>query len=124
MNTGDRFCSTRKTKSPNIIFTKNWPAESNRQGTDELRHYRIWQSYTEEEVAPKRGIIQLFYWISRLFGLTFGVKLMERGEGDAQDNYSGLNKIIPEADAIIREENEHESALLQPLSRKRCSSGI
>ena len=86
---------------------------------DELRHYRIWQSYTEEEVAPKRGIIQLFYWVSRLFGLTFGVKLMERGEGDAQDNYSGLNKIIPEADAIIREENEHESALLQLLDEEK-----
>ena len=86
---------------------------------DELRHYRIWQSYTEEEVAPDRWTIQLFFWVSRLFGLTFGVKLMERGEENAQKSYRTLYKIIPEAETITREENEHESALLRLLDEEK-----
>jgi VIT1/CCC1 family predicted Fe2+/Mn2+ transporter len=86
---------------------------------DELRHYRIWHSYTGVDVLPDRGKIRIFYWISRLFGLTFGVKLMERGEEGAQDSYKTLYEVIPEAETISREENQHESALLQLLDEEK-----
>jgi len=60
-----------------------------------------------------------YYLISRIFGFTFGVKLMERGEEDAQDNYEQLRGTIAEAAAIIRDENEHENALIELLDEER-----
>jgi VIT1/CCC1 family predicted Fe2+/Mn2+ transporter len=86
---------------------------------DELTHYHKWRTYTQQEVAPDRWRIWKYYWISRLFGFTFGVKLMERGEEDAQDSYDQLREVIPEAEAIILEENQHEIALLQLLDEER-----
>jgi hypothetical protein len=47
---------------------------------DELRHYQDWKRYTGQEVRPDQLKIWFYYWVSRIFGFTFGVKLMERGE--------------------------------------------
>jgi VIT1/CCC1 family predicted Fe2+/Mn2+ transporter len=86
---------------------------------DELRHYGVWKTYTQQDVAPDRLSIWKYYLISRVFGFTFGVKLMERGEEDAQDSYEQLREVIPEAGTIILEENQHEAALLQLLDEER-----
>jgi len=86
---------------------------------DELRHYRAWRSYTQQDVEPDKLKIWRYYLISRIFGFTFGVKLMEAGEEDAQDSYEQLPGTIPEAEAIIRDENEHENALIELLDEER-----
>jgi VIT1/CCC1 family predicted Fe2+/Mn2+ transporter len=86
---------------------------------DELEHYQSWRTYTQQDVKPDQLSIWKYYWISRIFGFTFGVKLMERGEEGAQDSYEQLRGTIPEADAIIRDENEHEAALLGLLDEER-----
>lgn len=86
---------------------------------DELRHYHVWKNYTGQDVAPDKGKIRKYYWISRIFGFTFGVKLMERGEEDAQVEYDKLTEAIPEAATIMREEDQHESALLQLLDEEK-----
>ena len=86
---------------------------------DELKHYNIWKKYTETEVKPDRWKIIKYCWISKIFGFTFGVKLMERGEEDAQENYDQLKKVIPEADAVVQDENSHEDKLLQFLDEER-----
>jgi len=86
---------------------------------DELRHYRVWRSYTQRDVEPDRLKIWWYYLISRVFGFTLGVKLMERGEEGAQDSYEQLRETIPEAEAIIRDENEHENALIELLDEER-----
>lgn len=90
-----------------------------RIAADELRHYRLWRTYTQQDVAPDRWAIWKYYWISRVLGFTFGVKLMERGEENAQDSYAQLREAIPEAEAIGREEHEHETALLGMLDEER-----
>jgi len=86
---------------------------------DELRHYGVWRTYTRQDVAPDQWTIWKYCWISRIFGLTFGLKLMERGEGGAQENYAQLRETIPEAEVIMREENHHEAALLGMLDEER-----
>jgi VIT1/CCC1 family predicted Fe2+/Mn2+ transporter len=88
-------------------------------GADEFRHYRAWRGYTQQDVEPDKLKIWQYYWISRIFGFTFGIKLMERGEEDTQDSYEQLRETIPEAEAIIREENEHENALIELLDEER-----
>ena len=86
---------------------------------DELRHYQSWRIYTQQDVKPDRLKTWKYYLISRILGFTFGIKLMERGEEDAQDNYEQLRETIQEAEAIIRDENEHENALIQLLDEER-----
>ena len=86
---------------------------------DELRHYHDWRQYTQEDVEPDRWKIWRYYLISRVLGFTFGVKLMERGEEDAQEHYADVQHEIPEAERIGLEENEHEEALLEMLDEER-----
>lgn len=101
-------------------LAKVLPSAENRRilekiSQDELRHYRQWKRHTGQDVAPNRWEIFKYYWISRLFGFTFGVKLMEGGEEDAQKSYALLQATIPEAEQIIREEQEHEQMLIDLL---------
>ncbi len=86
---------------------------------DELRHYHEWREYTRQDVEPDRWQIWRYYLISRVFGYTFGVKLMERGEEGAQENYAEIQDEIEEASRIAREENAHEDALLEMLDEER-----
>jgi len=86
---------------------------------EELRHSREWRAYTQQDVKPDQLKIWGYYLISRIFGLTFGIKLMEKGEEGAQDNYEQLQGTIPEASAIARDENEHEDALIELLDEER-----
>ena len=57
--------------------------------------------------------------ISRVFGITFGLKLMERGEEQAQVVYEEISKSIPAAKDIARDENEHETQLLDLIDEER-----
>ncbi|MBN2467664.1 MAG: VIT1/CCC1 transporter family protein [Deltaproteobacteria bacterium] len=86
---------------------------------EELRHHHIWQNHTQQDVSPDQWAIRKYYWISRVLGFTFGLKLMERREEDAQAGYEELIQVIPQAETIMREENEHEAALLQMLDEER-----
>lgn len=85
----------------------------------ELHHYQIWKGYTHQDVPPNRFVMWFYYLVSRLFGFTFGVKLMEIGEGNAQRAYAGLEGIIPDIQRIIRDEGEHEMALIAMLDEQR-----
>ncbi|MCP4139509.1 MAG: rubrerythrin family protein [Chloroflexi bacterium] len=86
---------------------------------DELGHYEDWKKYTKEEVKPNKWAIWKYYLISRIFGFTFGIKLMESGEKSAQENYGQIREYIPEVDEWIKDENEHENALIDMLDEER-----
>ncbi len=80
---------------------------------DERRHAEDWQKYTQKEIKPDRWAVWKYTFLSRIFGFTFGIKLMERGEEKAQANYTQLRPAVPEIDNWIQDENEHEQALLE-----------
>jgi VIT1/CCC1 family predicted Fe2+/Mn2+ transporter len=86
---------------------------------DELRHYRTWRSYTQQDVSPDRLAIWKYYLISRILGFTFGIKLMEGGEENAQKSYELLRETLPEAETVIRDEQEHEAVLIELLDEER-----
>jgi len=85
---------------------------------DELRHARDWQAHTGRDVKPDRWAIFKYTLISRLFGYTFGIKLMERGEENAQAGYAHLRGRVPEIENWIREEEIHELKLLAMLDEE------
>ena len=90
-------------------------------GQDEKRHSEILKNYTKKDVKPSRFKITWFYWIARIFGLTFGIKLMERGEEKAQDSYASIADIIPEIEQIMREEDAHEHELIDMIEEEMLS---
>lgn len=86
-----------------------------RIGDDEHRHYERLKKHTGEELRPNRLRIFFYYWVARLLGLTFGMRLMERGEEEAQEAYSEIVKHVPEIRDIIDDEDRHEMELLDLL---------
>jgi len=86
---------------------------------DELRHATFWKKYTGQDAKPKRWSLWKYYLISRIFGLTFGIKLMEKGEGKAQVSYEEISKYVPAATDIQKEEKEHESKLIDLIDEER-----
>lgn len=86
---------------------------------DELRHYNGWKKYTNQDVQPDWFSVWFYYLISVLFGFTFGIKLMERGEENAQENYAGVSNAIPEAIKFQHEEDVHEEQLINMLDEER-----
>ena len=86
---------------------------------DELRHYNGWKKYTHQDIQPRWASVWFYYLISLLFGFTFGIKLMERGEESAQENYAGVSGDIPEATKFQHEEDIHEEQLIDMLDEER-----
>ncbi|HSK66383.1 MAG TPA: VIT1/CCC1 transporter family protein [Anaerolineales bacterium] len=86
---------------------------------DELRHYNGWKKYTNQDVEPRWFYVWFYYIISVLFGFTFGIKLMEQGEEQAQENYASVAKDIPEALQFQHEEDAHEESLINMLDEER-----
>lgn len=86
---------------------------------DELRHSEDWKKYTQREIKANQWDIWKYTIISRLFGYTFGIKLMERGEEKAQANYAQLKGKIPEIENWIHEEEIHEQKLVAMLDEER-----
>ena len=85
---------------------------------EELDHCHFWQTYTGQEARPNWAKVWQYYLISRLFGFTFGAKLMEQGEEQAQDYYQQLRPEIADVDKLIHAEEEHEHALLNLLDEQ------
>jgi VIT1/CCC1 family predicted Fe2+/Mn2+ transporter len=86
---------------------------------DELRHYNGWKEYTQAEVQPRWFFVWFYYFVSLVFGFTFGVKLMEQGEQAAQANYEAVSTVIPEATNYQNEEDKHEQQLIEMLDEER-----
>ena len=64
---------------------------------DELKHYDFWKKYTRQDAKPNKLSLWKYYLISRIFGITFGIKLMENVEGRAQAIYGEISKYVPAA---------------------------
>jgi VIT1/CCC1 family predicted Fe2+/Mn2+ transporter len=88
---------------------------------EENRHYDFWKSFTNREISPNRLRIFFYYWIVRILGITFGIKLMEKGEVNAQDNYNALLEIIPDVQSIIAEEDKHENELIGLIQEEKLN---
>ena len=89
-----------------------------RLAKEEKAHYEIWKRYTGVEMYPEKGKVRWYTFIARIFGFTFAVKLMERGEENAQAEYEVLKEEVEESTFIRQQEEEHEQALLGMLDEE------
>ena len=90
-----------------------------RLAREERAHYEIWKKYTGLEMKPERWKVLKFTLLARILGFTFAVKLMERGEEGAQEEYALLAQEVEESIQIRQQEEEHEQALLAMLDEER-----
>jgi len=86
---------------------------------DEMRHYEGLKIYSGQDVQPNWLTMWTFYLISRIFGFTFGIKLMERSEKGVQKDYDQIIAAVPEAATFKQEEEFHEEKLVAMLDEER-----
>jgi len=86
---------------------------------DELKHYEFWKSQTSRDVGPSVLRVLFYLFVVKVFGLTFGVKLMEKGEGDAKAKYREMVGRIVGVERLLEEEGEHERLLVGLIDEER-----
>jgi VIT1/CCC1 family predicted Fe2+/Mn2+ transporter len=87
----------------------------------EKGHYTFWKTLSGHDEAPHRGIVFFYYWCARILGLTFALKLLERGEKAATLGYQSVAHVIPEAIRIGADEEEHENELMGMIEEERLA---
>jgi len=86
---------------------------------DEIRHYNEWKKITNIEVQLDSFSVLKYSLVSKIFGLTFAIKAMERGEKQAEAVYSELLDDLPEAKRILDDEVEHEKLLIGMIDEEK-----
>ena len=89
-----------------------------RLAREEHAHYEIWKKYTGIEMKPEKLKVLKYKTLARVLGFTFAIKLMEKGEGNAQAEYEQLATDVPESITIRKQEEEHEESLLGMLDEE------
>jgi len=88
---------------------------------DELNHYNRIKSITKKDLKPQKIKIVVFYWLVRILGLTFGIKLLEKAESKAIDSYSSISEDLAYMDEIIEDEERHEQELINMIDEERLN---
>lgn len=85
----------------------------------EKQHHDIWSEYTGKKMKPRMGRVRFFHLLSIVFGFTFTLKIMERGEDKAKRYYESIQDYVGVAVQIAKEEDEHEQELINMLDEER-----
>jgi VIT1/CCC1 family predicted Fe2+/Mn2+ transporter len=88
---------------------------------DEKHHANLFKKYTGLSLKANQLKVLFYVLVARILGLTFGIKLQERGEEAAQRKYTQMLQAIPEMKKIIEEEEKHEAELINMISEERLS---
>jgi len=88
---------------------------------DEKQHANIFKNYTGIVLKVSKLRVLFYVLVSRIFGLTFGVKLQERGKKAAQKKYTQMFHTIPEMKEIIEAEEKHETKLIDLINVGKLS---
>lgn len=87
----------------------------------ELEHYHFWKSVTGKEGKANQKRIKKYKRLANIFGLSFALRLMEKGEADASAFYESIGNEHPEALRIKQDEEDHEQKLIGILNDNRLN---
>jgi VIT1/CCC1 family predicted Fe2+/Mn2+ transporter len=85
-----------------------------------MKHYTTYKAFTGKEIKPDPWQLSVYKLFAFLLGPTFVIKLMEKGEADAQVLYSQLQH-LPEIASIIADEERHEHELIGMIEEDRLN---
>ncbi len=86
---------------------------------EEKNHAAVWRTLTGKDLRPPMGKLLFMKVLTVLLGFTFVVKTMQREEGFASADYEELQKELPQAAAMLRDERRHEEELYGMLDEER-----
>ena len=83
---------------------------------DELSHYEMWKTITHKDFKPHVFLMKV---ITIIFGFTFAVKTMKKGERVGIRNYELLKAELPEVAEMLDDERRHEEVLYSMPDEER-----
>jgi len=86
---------------------------------EEKAHYSFWKNITKREVFPNSFKINKFLFLSKVFGLSFALRLLEQDEKDASAFYESLKGKYPGVSVLKEDEDKHELKLISMLKDNR-----
>ncbi len=86
---------------------------------DEQAHALLLKDITGQPGEVNRRRVFWYVLVSRVFGLNFGLRLMENQEGLAQEVYAALKAEHPQIERLFRDEQLHEKSLLDMIDEER-----
>ena len=86
----------------------------NEIAVEEERHEQILAEITGQQVKARKFMVLFHIFLSRVFGLTFAIRLMERAEREISKAYRRLGLTD-----LADEEDSHENRLTDMLAEKR-----
>ena len=86
---------------------------------EEMVHHDFWKNLSGQSVTADQLKILFYVGLSRILGITFGLKLMERGENSVRGFYETMKLVSPGVEKILSDEKKHEQQLLELLDEER-----
>ena len=86
---------------------------------EEKGHYTYLLSFTKQELKPRSHVVFFYLLLSKIVGISFTLKFLERREEDAKQFYKELITIDDKANAIYEQEINHEIELIDMLHDKK-----
>lgn len=119
-----RFQRNEYTES--IVYDRLASIEKNTSNSKVLRlisaeekaHYYTLKKYTNTKVKPNRWRIAKYYWLARILGITFAIKLMESSENSAHQDYARYTE-CEDLQRLSCEEEIHEEKLIGLINEER-----
>lgn len=87
---------------------------------EEKGHYDLLRNYTGASPKADYWKVKRYAWIAGVFGITFAIKLMEKNEGHAQQNYAQYTD-FPELQALSDDEERHEHELIGLINEEKLA---
>ncbi len=88
---------------------------------EELNHYDIIKSKTSIDTKPSKIKVIFYYYISRIFGLSFGLKLMERNEKKDANLYRAFAKTDNRFKKLISQDKMHDNLINNKIHEEKLS---
>jgi len=100
-----------KSEANQVIFRKI--------AKEEQGHYTYLKTYTHQELQPRRYVVLFYLFLSKIVGISFTLKFLEKREEGAKAFYQELIKIDSKAKEIYEQEIHHEIELIDMLHDKK-----
>ncbi|RJQ15590.1 rubrerythrin family protein [Candidatus Woesearchaeota archaeon] len=79
---------------------------------DKLLHYDVWKRYTKQDLPSKKFMFVWYLFLSKIFGLVFTLKLMQKRENKKEHLYLDIVKAFPELQHLLKLKDAHEEKLI------------
>lgn len=86
---------------------------------NEQEHYKLFKSVTKKDCKPSKFSIFFYKAITNIFGITFGIKLMEKSDAQFSKYLPDIKKSYPELYSAYCNEKHDEYELINTFNEER-----